>query len=114
MARSHPSSLRRAGTWAEKAPPLSGRPGLQPQTSPSPHLCTAATHRCFGGLDTSASRRQASSSCARVLGGVRGGIAGSWVNGWARAAARGCPLLPPSRGCRPARSAGNARLDSKG
>lgn len=37
---------------------------------------------CFGGLETSSSLRQASSSCARVLGGGRGGMAGSWMNGW--------------------------------
>lgn len=39
---------------------------------------------CLVGLvDTSSSLRQASSSCANVLGGGRGGIAGSWMNGWA-------------------------------
>lgn len=32
---------------------------------------------CFGGLETSSSLRQASSSCARVLGGGMGGMAGS-------------------------------------
>lgn len=37
---------------------------------------------CFGGLETSSSLRQASSSCAKVLGGGRGGMAGSWMNGW--------------------------------
>lgn len=40
------------------------------------------SYLCFGGLETSSSLRQASSSCARVLGGGRGGIAGSWMKGW--------------------------------
>lgn len=34
-------------------------------------------YRCFCGFETSSSLRQASSSCARVLGGGRGGMAGS-------------------------------------
>lgn len=52
-------------------------------SKPHPLLSSSypSTHRCFWGFDTSASLRQASSSCAKVLGGVRGGIAGSWVNG---------------------------------
>lgn len=102
----------------EKGPSLSHRLGLyvhalHPQRQPFVSD-TASTHRCFGGLDTSASLRQASSSWARVLGGVRGGIAGSWVNRWARAAVRECPLLPPHRWCRLARSAGGTRTDSSG
>lgn len=48
------------------------------------------------------------------MGGVSGGIAGSWVNRWARVAARECPLLPPHRWCRPGRSAGPPRTDSRG
>lgn len=102
----------------EKGPSLSHRPGLpvhalHPQRQPSASDA-APTHRCFGGLDTSASLRQASSSWARVLGGVRGGTAGSWVNRWARVAARECPPLPPHRWCRLVRSAGGTRTDSKG
>lgn len=56
---------------------------VQESLHPTPLLSAfhTATHRCFWGFDTSVSRRQASSSCAKVLGGVRGGIAGSWVNG---------------------------------
>lgn len=115
MTRSNSSCLSKDRDPAEKALPLAT--GWVPASTPHPCLALddgSCTHRCFGGFDTSASLRQASSSWARVLGGVRGGIAGSWVNGWARGAARGCPLLLPHRWCRPARSAGDARADSKG
>lgn len=98
-----------------------GRPEAETQVllllllHPHPNLCltSPSTHRCFGGFDTSASLRQASSSCARVLGGGRGGIAGSWVKGWARGVVRGCPPLP-HRWCRLIRSPGDPRADSKG
>lgn len=46
-------------------------------------------------VETSSSRRQASSSWARVLGGGRGGMAGSWINGWAGWWLRRWPQLPP-------------------
>lgn len=46
-------------------------------------------------VETSSSRRQASSSWAKVLGGGRGGMAGSWMNGWAGWWLRRWPQLPP-------------------
>lgn len=55
---------------------------------------SVGSYRCFCGLDTSASLRQASSSWANVLGGVSGGMAGSWTKGWAGCTARGWLLLP--------------------
>ncbi len=36
-----------------------------------------SSYLCLEGLETSSRRLQASSSCAKVLGGVRGGIVGS-------------------------------------
>ena len=56
----------------------------------------AETHLCLEGfVDTSSSRRQASSSWARVLGGGSGGIAGSWMKGWAGWWLRRRAELPP-------------------
>ncbi len=54
-----------------------------------------SSYLCLEGLETSSRRLQASSSCARVLGGGRGGMAGSWTKGCAGWWARRCPLLPP-------------------
>lgn len=103
--------------WPDPSEPVraAGPQGMGPLACPAPDCCGLSTHRCFGGLDTSASRRHASSSWARVLGGVRGGTAESWVQaGWARGTVRGCPVPPPHRWWRPARSAGDTRADSVG
>lgn len=56
----------------------------------------ASAHLCLAVLvETSSSRRHASSSCDKVLGGGRGGMAGSWTKGWAGWWLRRWPQLPP-------------------
>lgn len=74
------------------------------------------SYLCFGGLETSSSLRQASSSCARVLGGGRGGIAGSWMKGWPgwwprRWAPLPMPPPPQDEEVRPGRVLGSSGLD---
>lgn len=101
---SEQSSSRRLSP-VPTAVPLPGLAGHIPthpsHPPPAPFVPRAARgpslscrYRGFCGLETSARRRHASSSWARVLGGVRGGMAGSCTKGWAGCAPRGWPPVP--------------------